>query len=65
MADRGGETKASQGSAGPQRPYRPTILPPPPPDPNKAAIENALEVTELAVLGPVSRSVASVHIPTP
>ncbi|SPQ19098.1 ae3be18e-8153-42fc-ab5c-bcd657f27521 [Thermothielavioides terrestris] len=31
---------------------RPTLLRPPPEDPNKAPIENALEVTELAVLGP-------------
>lgn len=33
---------------------RTTLLRPPPDDPNKAAIENALEVTELAVFGPVS-----------
>lgn len=31
---------------------RATLLRPPPPDPNKAPIENVLEVTELAVLGP-------------
>ncbi|GAB1311605.1 acyl-CoA thioesterase [Madurella fahalii] len=31
---------------------RPTLLRPPPDDPNKAPIENVLEVTELAVLGP-------------
>ncbi|KAL2268873.1 hypothetical protein VTJ83DRAFT_3719 [Remersonia thermophila] len=31
---------------------RPTLLRLPPDDPNKAPIENALEVTELAVLGP-------------
>ncbi|KAK3330619.1 thioesterase-like superfamily-domain-containing protein [Apodospora peruviana] len=31
---------------------RSTLLRPPPPDPNKAPIENTLEVTELAVLGP-------------
>ncbi|KAK4239735.1 acyl-coenzyme A thioesterase 8 [Achaetomium macrosporum] len=31
---------------------RPTLLRPPPDDPNKAPIENALDVTELAVLGP-------------
>ncbi|KAK3985700.1 acyl-coenzyme A thioesterase 8 [Cladorrhinum sp. PSN332] len=31
---------------------RSTLLRPPPPDPNKAPIENVLEVTELAVLGP-------------
>ncbi|KAK4153102.1 thioesterase-like superfamily-domain-containing protein [Chaetomidium leptoderma] len=31
---------------------RPTLLRPPPNDPNKTPIENALEVTELAVLGP-------------
>ncbi|KAK0730043.1 thioesterase-like superfamily-domain-containing protein [Lasiosphaeris hirsuta] len=31
---------------------RPTLLRPPPPDPSKAPIENVLEVTELAVLGP-------------
>ncbi|KAL2198444.1 thioesterase-like superfamily-domain-containing protein [Corynascus similis CBS 632.67] len=31
---------------------RPTLLRPPPDDPNKAQIENALEVAELAVLGP-------------
>ncbi|KAK3363288.1 acyl-CoA thioesterase-like protein [Lasiosphaeria hispida] len=31
---------------------RPTLLRPPPPDPTKAPIENVLEVTELAVLGP-------------
>ncbi|KAK3940576.1 Thioesterase/thiol ester dehydrase-isomerase [Diplogelasinospora grovesii] len=31
---------------------RPTLVRPPPPDPNKAPIENVLEVTELAVLGP-------------
>ncbi|KAL2261574.1 hypothetical protein VTK26DRAFT_3860 [Humicola hyalothermophila] len=31
---------------------RPTLLRTPPDDPNKAPIENALEVTELAVLGP-------------
>ncbi|KAH8886765.1 Thioesterase/thiol ester dehydrase-isomerase [Thozetella sp. PMI_491] len=30
---------------------RTTLLRPPPPDPNKAPIENVLEVTELAVLG--------------
>lgn len=33
---------------------RPTLLRPPPEDPGKAPIENALDVTELAVLGPVS-----------
>ena len=33
---------------------RPTLLRPPPNDPDKAPIENVLEVTELAVLGPVS-----------
>lgn len=33
---------------------RPTLLRQPPDDPNKAPIENALEVTEMAVLGPVS-----------
>lgn len=33
---------------------RPTLLRQPPPDPTKAPIENVLEVTELAVLGPVS-----------
>lgn len=32
---------------------RPTLIKPPPEDPNKAPIENVLEVTELAVLGPV------------
>lgn len=32
---------------------RSTLLRPPPDDPNKAPIENVLEVTELAVLGPV------------
>lgn len=32
---------------------RTTLLRPPPPDKSKAPIENALEVTELAVLGPV------------
>ena len=32
---------------------RSTLLRQPPPDPNKAPIENVLEVTELAVLGPV------------
>lgn len=32
---------------------RTTLLRPPPPDPNKAPIENVLEVTELAILGPV------------
>jgi hypothetical protein len=32
---------------------RVTLMRPPPPDPNKSPIENALEVTELAVLGPV------------
>ncbi|OAA67622.1 acyl-CoA thioesterase II [Cordyceps fumosorosea ARSEF 2679] len=31
---------------------RTTLLRPPPPDPNKAPIENVLEVTELAILGP-------------
>ncbi|KAK0703036.1 thioesterase-like superfamily-domain-containing protein [Lasiosphaeria miniovina] len=31
---------------------RTTLLRPPPPDPSKAPIENVLEVTELAVLGP-------------
>ncbi|KAK0628202.1 acyl-CoA thioesterase-like protein [Bombardia bombarda] len=31
---------------------RVTLVKPPPPDPNKAPIENVLEVTELAVLGP-------------
>lgn len=35
---------------------RPTLLRQRPDDPNKAPIENALEVTELAVLGPVSGS---------
>ncbi|KAK1833219.1 acyl-coenzyme A thioesterase 8 [Podospora conica] len=33
-------------------PERPTLLRQPPPDPNKAPIENVLDVTELAVLGP-------------
>lgn len=33
---------------------RTTLLRPPPDDPNKAPIENVLEVTELGVLGPVS-----------
>jgi len=33
---------------------RPTLLRQPPPDPAKAPIENVLEVTELAVLGPAS-----------
>ena len=33
---------------------RPTLLKPPEWDPNKAPIENVLDVTELAVLGPVS-----------
>ncbi|GKT42421.1 acyl-coenzyme A thioesterase 8 [Colletotrichum spaethianum] len=33
---------------------RSTIIRPPPDDPNKAPIENVLEVTELGVLGPVS-----------
>lgn len=33
---------------------RPTLLRPPEPDPKKAPIENVLEVTELAALGPVS-----------
>ncbi|KAK3335481.1 acyl-CoA thioesterase-like protein [Cercophora scortea] len=31
---------------------RPTLVRPPPLDPNKSAIENVLDVTELAVLGP-------------
>ncbi|OIW30862.1 Thioesterase/thiol ester dehydrase-isomerase [Coniochaeta ligniaria NRRL 30616] len=31
---------------------RPTLMRPPPEDPNKSPIENVLEVTELAVLGP-------------
>lgn len=30
-----------------------TLIKPPPKDPNKAPIENVLEVTEMAVLGPV------------
>ena len=34
---------------------RTTLLRPPPADPNKSPIENVLDVTELAVLGPVSR----------
>jgi hypothetical protein len=33
---------------------RTTLVRPPPEDPNKSPIENVLEVTELAVLGPVS-----------
>lgn len=32
---------------------RPTLLRPPPEDASKAPIENALEITELGVLGPV------------
>ncbi len=40
---------------------RPTLLRQPPDDPNKAPIENALEVTEMAVLGPVRLS--SRHTP--
>ena len=32
---------------------RSTLIKPPPEDPNKAPIENVLEITELAVLGPV------------
>ncbi|KAJ9155520.1 Acyl-coenzyme A thioesterase 8 [Pleurostoma richardsiae] len=32
--------------------HRPTLVKPPPPDPNKAPIENVLDVTELAVIGP-------------
>lgn len=36
-----------------------TLIKPPPDDPNKSPIENVLEVTELAVLGPVS------YIPSP
>lgn len=35
---------------------RVTILRPPEPDPKKAPIENVLEITELSVLGPVSRT---------
>ena len=43
---------------------RPTLLRPPPDDPNKAQIENALEVAELAVLGPVSySSLHDLHLP--
>lgn len=34
--------------------HQPTLVKPPPEDPNKSPIENVLEVTELAVLGPVS-----------
>lgn len=33
---------------------RPTLIRPPPNDPDKAPIENALEVLELSVIGPVS-----------
>lgn len=33
---------------------RPTLIRPPPNDPDKAPIENALDVLELGVLGPVS-----------
>lgn len=36
------------------REERSTLLRPPPADPNKAPIENVLEVTEVGVLGPVS-----------
>lgn len=32
---------------------RPTLIRPPPKDPDKAPIENALEVLELSVIGPV------------
>jgi hypothetical protein len=35
-------------------PHPGTLIKPPPDDPNKSPIENVLEVTELAVLGPVS-----------
>lgn len=38
----------------PSSEQRATLLRPPPDDPNKAPIENVLEVTELGVLGPVS-----------
>ena len=40
---------------------RSTLLKTPPDDPNKAPIENALEVTDLAVLGPVSYESRSVN----
>lgn len=36
---------------------RPTLIRPPPDDPDKAPIENALDVLELSVFGPVSPSV--------
>ncbi len=42
---------------------RSTLLKTPPDDPNKAPIENALEVTDLAVLGPVSYESHSVNHP--
>jgi hypothetical protein len=38
---------------------RVTLLRPPEPDPNKAPIENALEVTQLGVIGPVGFSLLS------
>ena len=42
---------------------RSTLLRTPPDDPNKAPIENAIEVTELAVLGPVSHEFHSLNHP--
>lgn len=34
--------------------HRPTLVKPPPQDTSKAPIENALELTDLSVIGPVS-----------
>ena len=36
--------------------HRPTLIKPPPLDPKKAQIENALELTDLAIIGPVRRA---------
>lgn len=35
--------------------HRPTLIKAPPLDPKKAQIENALELTDLAIIGPVRR----------
>lgn len=44
---------------------RPTLIRPPPEDPSKAAIENSLEVTELAVIAPVSLDTNTTYLTLP
>lgn len=41
---------------------RPTLIRPPPDDPDKAPIENALDVLDLSVIGPVSFTETSILI---